>query len=158
LAERALEAGNLPEAQGWRPRDARPPHLLLAAQIDLKSGQPEEALKTLIPLLSQGVPHPLPGWRVPALMLAARAHRVAGRPTEARGLLERILLEQPGQQDAIQDLQTLVKDPGPPPPTPPKPPPPPPPRPSLGAQQDELEGLRQRLPKPPKTAGGVKDL
>ncbi|NWJ40161.1 MAG: energy transducer TonB, partial [Geothrix sp.] len=39
-----------------------------------------------------------------------------------------------------------------------KPPPPPPPRPSMGAQQDELEGLKQRLPKPPKTPAGVKDL
>ncbi len=158
LAERALEAGNLAEAQGWRPRDARPYHLLLAAQIDLKAGTPEAALSTLGPLLSQGAPHPLPSWRLPALMMAARAHLVAGRPAEARELLERILLEQPGQRDAIQDLQTLVKDPGPPPPRPPKPPPPPPPRPSLGAQRDELEGLRQRLPKPPRTAGGVKDL
>jgi hypothetical protein len=80
------------------------------------------------------------------------------RPDEARALLERLLLEQPGQQEAIHDLQTLVWDTAPPPPPNPKnPPPPPPPRPSMGAQQDELEGLKQRLPNPPKASGGVKD-
>jgi hypothetical protein len=129
------------------------------AQRALEDGNLPGALKTLSPLVGQGVPRPLPPWRAPALLLAARAQRDARRPAEARALLERLLLEQPGQRDAIHDLQTLVKDAAPPPPPDPrKPPPPPPPRPSMGAQQDELEGLKQRLPKPPKTAGGVKDL
>ncbi|WP_306672093.1 vWA domain-containing protein [Geothrix campi] len=159
LAQQALENGDLPGARRWRPGDAKPSHLLLAAQIDLRAGLPEEALKTLSPLVGQGAPRPLPPWRAPALLLAARAHREAQRPAEARTLLERLLLEQPGQREAIHDLQTLVKDAAPPPPPDPKkPPPPPPPRPSMGAQQDELEGIKQRLPKPPKTAGGVKDL
>jgi hypothetical protein len=159
LAQRALEDGNLPGARRWRPGDAEPAHLLLAAQIDLRTGSPDEALKALSPLVGQGVPRPLPSWRAPALLLAARAHLDASRPAEARALLERLLLEQPGQPEAIHNLQTLVKDAAPPPPPDPrKPPPPPPPRPSMGAQQDELEGLKQRLPKPPKTAGGVKDL
>jgi hypothetical protein len=101
----------------------------------------------------------MPAWRAPALLLAARAHLLSQRPEVARALLERLILEQPGQPEAIHNLQTLVKDATPPPPpNPKKPPPPPPPRPSMGAQQDELEGLKQRLPKPPKTAGGVKDL
>jgi len=159
LAQRALEEGDLPGARRWRPGDAKPSHVLLAAQIDLRADLPEEALKALSPLVGQGAPRPLPPWRAPALLLAARAHLAAKRPAEARALLERLLLEQPGQRDAIHDLQTLVKDATPPPPpNPKKPPPPPPPRPSMGAQQDELEGLKQRLPKPPKTAGGVKDL
>ena len=145
LAQRALDGGNLPGARRWRPTGGRPGHLLLAAQIDLRTGFPEDALKTLGPLVSTGVPRPVPYWRAPALLLAARAHRDAGRPAEARLLLERLLLEQPGQPEASHDLQTLVPDASPPP------------RPSLGAQQDELEGLKQRLPKPPKTAGGVKD-
>jgi hypothetical protein len=159
LAQRAIEGGDLPGARHWRPTDSRPAHVLLAAQIDLQTGFPEEALKVLSPLVGQGSPRPIPAWRAPALLLAARAHWSAQRPEEARALLERLLLEQPGQQEAIHNLQTLVKDAlPPPPPDPRKPPPPPPPRPSLGAQQDELEGLKQRLPKPPKTAGGVKDL
>lgn len=159
LAHRALESGDLPGAQRWRPSDPKPLHVLLAAQIDLQSGLPEDALKVLTPLIGQGVQRPLPAWRAPALLLAARAHREALRPGEARALLERLLLELPGQRDAIHDLQTLVKDTQPPPPPDPKkPPPPPPPRPSMGAQQDELEGLKQRLPKPPRTPGGVKDL
>jgi len=159
LAQRALDTGDLPGAQRWRPASAAPDHVLLAAQIDLRSGFPEEALKTLTLLVGQGTPRPIPAWRAPALLLAARAHREALRPAEAIALLERLLLEQPGQQEAIHDLQTLVKDATPPPPpNPKKPPPPPPPRPSMGAQQDELEGLKQRLPKPPKTPGGVKDL
>jgi len=109
--------------------------------------------------VGQGAPRPIPAWRAPALLLAARAHMESKRPEEARALLERLLMEQPGQRDAIHDLQTLVKDEVPPPPTnPKKPPPPPPPRPSMGAQQDELEGLKQRLPKPPQSPGGVKDL
>jgi hypothetical protein len=133
--------------------------VLLAAQIDLQTGFPEDALKALSPLVGQGAPRPVPAWRAPALLLAARAHLEARRPEEARTLLERLLLEQPGQREAIHDLQTVVKDAlPPPPPDPRKPPPPPPPRPSMGAQQDELEGIKQRLPKPPKGAGGVKDL
>jgi hypothetical protein len=159
LAQRAIEGGDLPGARRWRPRDAKPAHVLLAAQIDLQTGFPEDALKVLSPLVGQGSPRPFPFWRAPALLLAARAHLEARRPEEARALLERLLLERPGQREAIHDLQTLVKDAlPPPPPDPRKPPPPPPPRPSLGAQQDELEGLKQRLPKPPKTGGGVKDL
>ena len=159
LAQRAIEGGDLPGARRWRPADAQPSHLLLAAQIDLRTGFPEDALQALTPLVGQGSPRPLPTWRAPALLLAARAHLEARRPEEARLLLERLLLEQPGQPEAIHDLQTLVQDATPPPPpNPRKPPPPPPPRPSMGAQQDELEGLKQRLPKPPKTAGGVKDV
>ena len=159
LAQRALESGDLTGAQKWRPVDAKPAHVLLAAQIDLRTGSPEEALKALAPLVGQGSPRPIPVWRAPALLLAARAHLESQRPGEARALLERLLLEQPGQPEATHDLQTLVKDAAaPPPPNPKKPPPPPPPRPSMGAQQDELEGLKQRLPKPPKTAAGVKDL
>jgi len=159
LAQRAIEGGDLPGARRWRPADGKPAHVLLAAQIDLRTGFPEDALKALAPLVGQGAPRPLPSWRAPALLLAARAHLEAQRPEEARALLERLLLEQPGQREAIHDLQTLVKDAAPPPPpNPKKPPPPPPPRPSMGAQQDELEGLKQRLPKPPKSPGGVKDL
>ena len=151
LAQRAIEGGDRPGARRWRPSDAQPAHLLLAALIDLQTGFPEEALKTLSPLVGQGSPRPMPSWRAPALLLAASAHLESGHPEEARALLERLILEQPGQREAIHDLQTLVKDtPPPPPPNPKKPPPPPPPRPSMGAQQDELEGLRQRLPKPPK--------
>jgi hypothetical protein len=159
LAQRAIDGGDLAGAQQWRPSDAKPAHVLLAAQIDLRTGFPEEALKTLAPLVGQGSPRPIPAWRAPALLLAARAQLESGHPEETRVLLERLLLEQPGQREAIHDLQTLVKDTiPPPPPNPKKPPPPPPPRPSMGAQQDELEGLKQRLPKPPKTPGGVKDL
>ena len=159
MAQRALDDGDLAGAVQWRPADVRPSHVLLAAQIDLRTNHPEEALKVLAPLSGQGAPRPLPTWRAPALLLAARAHLEAGRADEAKALLERLLLEQPGQTEALHDLQTLVKDPSPPPPpNPKKPPPPPPPRPSMGAQQDELEGLKQRLPKPPKVAGGVKDL
>ena len=143
LAQRAIEGGDLPGARKWRPGDARPAHVLLAAQIDLRTGFPEDALKTLTPLVGQGSPRPIPAWRAPALLLAARAHLEANRPAEAQALLERLLLK---------DAQP------PPPPNPKKPPPPPPPRPSMGAQQDELEGLKQRLPKPPKTPAGVKDL
>ena len=157
LAQRALEGGDLPAAQRWRPSDGNPRHLLLAAQIDLKSDLPGDALQTLGPLVGQGAPRPTPFWRAPALLLAARAQAAQGHRDEARALLERLLLEQPGQRDAIQDLQTLVQDTNPPPPNPKKPPPPPPPRPSMGAQQDELEGIKQRLPTPPKAPGGVKD-
>jgi hypothetical protein len=159
LAQRAIEGGDLSGARRWRPSDVKPAHLLLAAQIDLRTGFPEDALKALAPLVGQGSPRPIPAWRAPALLLAARAHLQSRRAEEARALLERLILEQPGQREAIHDLQTVVKDSTPPPPpNPKKPPPPPPPRPSMGAQQDELEGLKQRLPKPPMTAGGVKDL
>ncbi len=159
LAQRAIESGDLTGARKWRPGDAKPSHVLLAAHIDLRTGFPEEALKVLTPLVGQGSPRPIPAWRAPALLLAARAHLESRRPDDAKALLERLLLEQPGQPEAVHDLQTLVKDATPPPPpNPKKPPPPPPPRPSMGAQQDELEGLKQRLPKPPKTSGGVKDL
>ena len=158
LAQRALESGDLPGAQRWRPADGKPSHLLLAAAIDLKTGLPGDALQTLGPLVGQGTPRPVPAWRAPALLLAARALLDLKRPEEARSLLERLLLEQPGQRDAVHDLQTLVRDSNPPPPDPKKPPPPPPPRPSMGAQQDELEGIKQRLPKPPKAPGGVKDM
>ncbi len=157
LAQRALESGDLPAAQRWRPSDGKPSHLLLAAQIDLKSGQPEAALQTLGPLTGQGTLHPAPVWRAPALLLAARALVALKRPEEARALLERLILEQPGQTEAVHDLQTLIQDTNPPPPDPKNPPPPPPPRPSLGAQQDELEGLKQRLPKPPEAPAGVQD-
>jgi hypothetical protein len=159
LAQRAIEEGNLVGARRWRPADGKPSHVLLAAQIDLRTGFPEGALKVLSPLVGQGSPRPMPAWRAPALLLAARAQVESKHPEEARSLLERLLLEQPGQWEAIQNLQTLVQDATPPPPpNPKKPPPPPPPRPSMGAQQDELEGIKQRLPKPPKAPGGVKDL
>ncbi len=159
LAQRAIDGGDLAGARRWRPSDGKPAHVLVAAQIDLRTGFPEDALKALAPLVGQGSPRPIPAWRAPALLLAARAQLESSHPEEARALLERLLLEQPGQREAIHDLQTLVQDiTPPPPPNPKKPPPPPPPRPSLGAQQDELEGLKQRLPKPPKTSGGVKDL
>jgi hypothetical protein len=158
LAQRALGEGDLPGARRWRPTDTKPQHLLLAAQISLRSGFPEEALQALAPLVGQGAPRPLPTWRSPALILAARAQREAQHPEEARVLLERLLLEHPGQPEAIHDLQILIQDATPPPPPNPKqPPPPPPPRPGMGAQQDELDGLKQRLPRPPKASGGVKD-
>lgn len=160
LAQRALERGDLPKAQHWIPNGRRPDHALLAAAIWLQSGQPEDALKALESLTGQGAPRPLPEWRPRALLLAARAHLEAKRPDQAKAVLERLLLESPNQQEALHDLQSLVKDPSPPPPPDPKkPPPPPPPRPSQGAQQDELEGIKQRLPKPPPPPpGGVKDL
>ena len=79
------------------------------------------------------------------------------RPEQAKAYLERVLREEPGRPEAVHDLQTLLQDSVPPPPDPKKPPPPPPIRPSLGARQDELEGIQQRMPpKPPP--GGVKDI
>ena len=33
-----------------------------------------------------------------------------------------------------------------------------PPRPASGAREDEIEGLRQRLPAMPRAPGGVKDI
>jgi hypothetical protein len=85
--------------------------------------------------------------------MAARAQARLRRPEEARALLERLLMEQPGSLEASHDLQTLVPDP-----PPPGPPQPPPPRPANGAREDEIEGFRQRLPGRPQGAGGVKDL
>ncbi len=158
LAQLALAEGRLSEARRWQPAGARPSHRLLAARIDLLSRRPERALAVLAPLTGVGAPRPAPDWRAPALLLAARAQLDLGRPEDAKALLERLLLEQPGQREATHNLQTLVKDPSPPPPpNPRKPPPPPPPRPSMGAQQDELEGFKQRMP-PPKPQGGIKDL
>lgn len=158
IAQTALERGDLASAQHWRPEGRLPTHRLLAAQIDLKARDFQSALKTLTPLLGQGVPRPVPEWRAPALLLAARAQMALGQPDEAITLLERLLKEQPGQPDATHDLQSLLKDKQPPPPKPKTPPPPPPPpKPSQGARQDELEGMQQRMPHrpPPK---GVKDL
>ncbi|HJU84564.1 MAG TPA: VWA domain-containing protein [Holophagaceae bacterium] len=159
LAQRALDSGDLPGAQRWKPSGGKPLHALLAAEIELRSGFPEDALKVLAPLTGQGAPRPLPAWRAPALLLAARAEVERKKPEAAKALLERLLLEQPGQADAVHDLQSLVQDPTPPPPPDPhRPPPPPPPRPSMGAQKDELEGRLQRLPLPKQAPKGVKDL
>jgi hypothetical protein len=158
LAQQALVEGRLGEARRWRPSSARPDHRLLAAKIDLLSRNPEQALATLSPLTGLGAPRPLPPWRATALLLAARAQLHLGHAEEAKALLERLLLEQPGHREASHNLQTLVKSPSPPPPpNPKKPPPPPPPRPSMGAQQDELEGFKQKMP-PPKPQGGIKDI
>lgn len=158
LAQRALESGDLPTAQRWKPAPNRPERALLRAAIELRSGFPAEALKSLESLTGQGAPRPLPAWRPLALLLAARCQIEQSKPEEARALLERLLLEAPGTTEALHDLQSLVKDPSPPlPPDPKKPPPPPPPRPSMGAQQDELEGIKQRLPRPNPPPGGVKD-
>ena len=155
LAQAALERGNLDSARRWAPRDGNPRHRLLAAQIELRAGAWREALDALAPLTGQGAPRPLPPWRVPALLMAARAQAALNRREEARSLLERALLEQPGSPEAGHDLQALVPDPVPPPP-PSSQPPPPPPRPDQEARQDEVEGLRLRLPH--HAGGGVKDL
>jgi len=158
VAQTALDRGDLATAQRWRPRGDRPLQRLVAAQIDLRGGQPKLALETLTPLLGQGAPSPMPPWRGPALLLAARAQWALDQPGEAQALLERLLKEQPGRSEAVHNLQALLKDHPPPPPNPKNPPPPPPPRPSQGAQEDELEGIRQRMPKKPDPQGGVKDL
>lgn len=158
MAQSALDRGDLTTAQRWRPRGDKPLHRLVAAQVDLRSGQPKGALDILAPLLGQGAPTPAPDWRAPALLMAARAHVALGQIAEAQSLLERLLKEQPGRSEAVQNLQSLLKNNPPPPPNPKTPPPPPPPRPSQGAQQDELEGIRQRMPKKPDPQGGVKDL
>ena len=157
-AQRALEAGDLPTAQAWKPSGDVPLLRLVAARIDLTGADFEGALATLAPLTGQGSPRSLPVWRAPALLMAARAWSGLGHPEEARRLLERLLLEQPGRPEAIHDLQTLLKDPLPPPPPPRKPGPPPPPRPSQGARQDELEGLKQRMPHSSHPPGGIKDI
>ncbi|MFZ1614778.1 MAG: VWA domain-containing protein [Holophaga sp.] len=156
LAQTALEKGDLEAAQRWKPAGHRPHHRLLAAQIELKTKSYQAALATLIPLTGQGVPRPVPDWRAPALLLAARAHFALDQTAEAQALLERLLKEQPGSEEASHNLQSLLKDQPPPPPK--TPPPPPPPRPSMGARQDELEGLNQRLPQKQKPQGGVKDI
>jgi hypothetical protein len=154
-AQHALERGDLAAAQRWRPRGDTPAHRLLAAQIDLRGGNLQATLDTLAPMTGQGTPRPMPPWRAPALLMAARALARLNRPGESQALLERLLLEQPGRPEASHDLQTLLPDPAPPPPAPPKPPPP---RPSNGAREDEEEGLRQRLPSRPHVSGGIKDL
>lgn len=158
VAQTALDRGDVDLAKRWRPRGPKPLHRLIAAQVDLRTEAPKVALETLAPLLGQGVPRPVPVWRAPALLLAARAQVALGRPDEAMTLLERLLAEVPGHPEASHNLQSLVKDTNPPPPNPKKPPPPPPPRPSQGARQDELEGLKQRTPKNTKPPGGIRDL
>ncbi len=158
IAQTALDRGDVELAKRWRPNGSKPLHRLIAAQVDLRSKAPKSAMETLAPLLGQGVPRPIPTWRAPALLLAARAQVALGRPDEAMTLLERLLTEAPGHAEACHDLQSLVQDSHPPPPNPKKPPPPPPPRPSQGARQDELEGLKQRMPQKSKPPGGIKDL
>ncbi len=156
LAQRALEEGDLVSAAKWRPRGAKPDHRLLSAEIDLRSKRPADALKILAPLTGQGAPRPLPAWRVPALLMAARAQVALNQANQARALLERLLMESPGRTEAVHDLQSLLPNPEPPPP--PNPKSPPPPRPSQGARQDELEGFQQRMPQKPKPPAGVKDI
>lgn len=159
LAQRALDDGDLKSAQRWSPQDDAPDHRLLAAAIALQSRQPADALQRLAPLTAGGVPRPLPAWRAPALLMAARAQHDLGKTDEAKALLTRLLMEAPGQADAVHDLQALTPDPTPPPPPDPKNPPPPPPmRPSMGAQKDELEGRQIRMPKTPQAPKGVKDI
>jgi len=154
-AQTALARGNLEAARRWRPAPDQPAHRLLAAQIELRSGAFQSALDLLAPLTGQGDPRPRPGDRAPALLMAARALLALKRPEAAREMLERLLLEQPGQPEAAHDLQTLLQDPVPPPQGSRRPPPP---KPDQGARQDELEGLRQRLQGRPHPPGGVKDL
>jgi hypothetical protein len=152
-AQAALARGRLEAARRWRPQGGPPGHRLLAAQIDLRSRAYQDALDALAPLTGPAAPRPLPPWRAPALLMAARALAGLERPEAARALLEHLLLEQPGHPEATHDLQTLLQDPPPPGPAQP-----PPPRPSQGASQDELEGLRQRLRSKPPAPAGVKDL
>jgi hypothetical protein len=154
-AQNALARGDLEAARRWRPAPDRPGHRLLAAQIELRSRAFQPALDLLAPLTGQGAPRPLPAWRAPALLMAARALMELKHPDAARTMLERLLLEQPGHPEATHDLQTLVQDPQAPPPGPRRPPPP---KPDQGARQDEQEGLRQRLQGKPHPPGGVKDL
>lgn len=157
VAQNALERGNLDRAKQWLPRGDRPEHRLLAARIHLKTQDYRNALTILAPLTGQGTPRPVPAWRAPALLLAARASMAMDRPEEAKEFLQRTLREEPGRPEAVHNLQALLRDSVPPPPDPKKPPPPPPIRPSMGARQDELEGIQQKLPpKPPP--GGVKDI
>jgi hypothetical protein len=157
VAQEALERGDLDMARRWIPRGDQPNHRLLAARIDLKAQDFANALAALAPLTGQGTPRPVPLWRAPALLLAARASVALNHPDEAKVFLQRLLREEPGRSEAVHDLQTLLQDSTPPPPDPKKPPPPPPIRPSMGARQDELEGIQQKLPpKPPP--GNVKDI
>lgn len=157
VAQEALEQGDLEKAKVWIPRGDQPTHRLLAARINLKAQDYAKALEVLVPLTGQGSPRPLPAWRAPALLLAARANMALDRTEEAKALLQRLLREEPGRPEAVHNLQTLLQDSLPPPPNPKKPPPPPPVRPSMGARQDELEGIQQKMPpKPPP--GGVKDI
>ena len=159
LAQRALDNGDLASAERWAPLDDAPDHRLLAAAISLRANRPADALQRLAPLMTSGVQRPVPAWRAPALLMAARAQKELGRADEAKALLTRLLLESPGQMDAGWDLQALTPDPSPPPPPDPKNPPPPPPmRPSMGAQKDELEGRQIRMPKSPQNPKGVKDI
>ena len=159
LAQRALDNNDLAAARRWAPDDDRPNHRLLAAAIALRSNQPAMALQRLAPLMTAGVQRPVPPWRAPALLMAARAQKELGKVEDAKTLLTRLLLESPGQMDAAWDLQSLTPDPTPPPPPDPKNPPPPPPmRPSMGAQKDELEGRQIRMPKSPQNPKGVKDI
>jgi len=157
-AQAALDAGDLDTARRWKPGGPAPLHLLLAAEIAWREHAFQDVLTTLAPLTGQGAPRPAPPWRAPALLMAARACRALDRLPEARSLLERLLLEQPGRPEAVHNLQALLQDPPPAPPPPRKPPPPPPPKPSQGARQDELDGLRQRLPRKVPPPGGVKDI
>jgi len=154
-AQTALARGNLEAARRWRPAPDQPSHRLLAAQIELRARAFQPALDLLAPLTGQGAPRPRAGERAAALLMAARALVELNQPEAARTMLQRLLLEQPGQPEATHDLQTLLKDPLPPPPGPQRPPPP---RPDQGARQDELEGLRQHLQGKPRPLGGVKDL
>lgn len=157
VAQEALERGELALAQKWMPRGDQPNHRLLAARINLKAQDFGAALTILTPLTGQGAPKPIPVWRAPALLLAARACMALERPEEAKEFLQRVLREEPGRPEAVHNLQSLIKNSPLPPPAPKKPPPPPPIRPSMGARQDELEGIQQKLPpKPPP--GGVKDI
>lgn len=155
LAQGALERGDMTAARRWMPRGNRPAYRLLTAQIQLKGQDPQAALASLLPLTGQGVPRPVPEWRAPALLMAARAHLALDQRAEAIALLERLLKEEPGRSEAVHNLQSLLQDTPPPPKTPP---PPPPPRPSQGARQDELEGIQQKLPQKQKPPAGVKDL
>ena len=158
MAQQALEQGDFDGARRWIPRGDRPEHRLLAAHGS--TSRPRDfaaALTVLAPLTGQGTPKPVPPWRAPALLLAARVSVAMDRPEEAKEFLQRVLREEPGRSEAVHNLQSLIKDSVPPPPDPKKPPPPPPIRPSMGARQDELEGIQQKLPpKPPP--GGVKDI
>ncbi len=159
IAQIALERGDLDTAQTWLPRGDIPSHRLLAAQVHIRSRNFESALAALAPLTDSQAYRPVPSWRAPALLLAARACVAMDRPEDARTFLERLLRESPGRKEAVHDLQSLIRDTPPPPPNPKTPPPPPPPRPSMGAQQDELEGIQQQLPqKPPPPPQGIKDL
>ena len=153
VAQRALDRDDLVTARHWRPRGDDPLQRLLAAQIDLRAQAFQSALDTLAPLTGQGSPRPLPPWRAPALLMAARALVGLDRRDAALELLERLLLEQPGNLEASHNLQALRRDPVPPPPAPRTPP-----KPDQGAREDEIEGLRQRLPAKAPPAGAIKDL